>query len=633
MSGGTGDDTYVVDNAGDVVTESASAGYDQVYATVSYVLPNNVEELILAAFPGIAGISGASGPGEDPAINGTGNALNNTLYGNGAANVLDGGAGADTLAGGAGDDTYVVDNAGDVVQENGGEGADRVNASASFVLPDNVERLQLVGSAAINGTGNGLANILYPGAGNNVVTGGAGTDTIDYYYATAGVAVSLALTTAQATGGSGTDTISGIENLTGSDFNDTLTGSDANNALNGRQGADTMAGLKGNDTYLVDNAGDVVVEAANAGVDRIKTYVSYTLPTNVEQLQLLGDAAINATGNGADNTLYPSGGNNVIDGGAGTDTVDYYYATGGVTVSLATTAAQATGGSGTDTLLGIENLTGSNYADNLTGNDANNVINGRLGADTMAGGLGNDDYYVDNVADVIIEALNGGTDRVISSVTYTLPANVERLRLTGNGAVDGTGNELNNYFWAGTGNNRLDGGAGTDTVDYYYSSSGVTVSLATTAAQVTGGSGTDTLLNFENLTGSSYADNLTGSAGSNTLNGRAGSDTLTGGLGQDIFYFADALGPANVDRITDFSAVDDTIRLDDAIFTALTAGNLDAGAFAIGTGAGDALDRIIYNGSTGALYYDADGIGATSAIQFATVNTGLAMTAADFVVV
>jgi Ca2+-binding RTX toxin-like protein len=251
----------------------------------------------------------------------------------------------------------------------------------------------------------------------------------------------------------------------------------------------------------------------------------------------------------------------------------------------------------------------------------------------MAGGLGNDDYYVDNVADAVVEALNAGTDRVLSSVTYTLPANVERLRLTGSDAIDGTGNDLNNYIWAGTGNNRLDGGTGTDTVDYYYSNGVVTVSLATTAAQATGGSGSDNLLNFENLTGSNYADTLTGSGSANVLNGRFGSDTLTGGLGSDIFYFADALGSSNVDVITDFSVLDDTIRLDDAIFTALTAGNLDVGAFAIGSAAADPLDRIIYSDSTGALYYDVDGIGATSAIQFATVGTGLAMTAADFVVV
>jgi Ca2+-binding RTX toxin-like protein len=376
-----------------------------------------------------------------------------------------------------------------------------------------------------------------------------------------------------------------------------------------------------------------VQESVDAGLDRIKTYVTYTLPANVERLQLLGTAAIDGTGNTDDNILYPNGGSNVIDGGAGTDTVDYYYATGAVTVSLALATPQATGGSATDTLVSIEKVTGSNYADTLTGSDAANVIDGRLGADTMAGGGGNDDYYVDSVADVVQESGGGGTDRILSSVTYTLPDQVERLRLIGTDAIDGTGNDLNNYVWAGMGNNRLDGGAGTDTVDFYYSSGAVTVSLAIAAAQVTGGSGSDTLLSFENLTGSNYADTLIGNDANNVINGRFGSDSLTGGLGNDIFTFTTQLGASNVDTITDFSVVDDTIRLDDAVFSALATGTLAADAFVIGTGAADALDRIIYDDSTGALYYDGDGDGSGSATQFATVNTGLAMTAADFVVV
>ncbi len=131
MSGGAGDDTYVVDNAGDVVTEAASAGYDQVYAGISYVLPANVEKLYL---PGTA------------AINGTGNALNNTLYGNGAANVLDGGAGADALVGGNGNDIYYIDNVGDVVQEYSAGGSDRIFTSVSYTLPAEVEYLWLLGS-------------------------------------------------------------------------------------------------------------------------------------------------------------------------------------------------------------------------------------------------------------------------------------------------------------------------------------------------------------------------------------------------------------------------------------------------------------------------------------------------------
>jgi Ca2+-binding RTX toxin-like protein len=103
--------------------------------------------------------------------------VNNTLTGNSAANVLDGGAGADAMAGGAGDDTYIVDNIGDTVTEASGAGTDTVQSAVTLTLSANVENLNLTGTAAINGTGNTLANILSGNSANNILTGGAGNDT------------------------------------------------------------------------------------------------------------------------------------------------------------------------------------------------------------------------------------------------------------------------------------------------------------------------------------------------------------------------------------------------------------------------------------------------------------------------
>ena len=170
MSGGVGNDLYYVDNAGDVVTEGASAGTDSIYSSITYALTTNVENLTL---------TGTS------AINGTGNALNNILTGNAGANTLDGGAGmdglngglgADSMLGGAGADTYYVDNAGDVVTEEASAGIDWVNSSITYALTANVENLTLTGMSAINGTGNALDNYFTGNAGANVMDGGAGLD-------------------------------------------------------------------------------------------------------------------------------------------------------------------------------------------------------------------------------------------------------------------------------------------------------------------------------------------------------------------------------------------------------------------------------------------------------------------------
>jgi Ca2+-binding RTX toxin-like protein len=164
MLGGAGNDVYFVDNAGDVVIENANEGNDAVFSTAHFQLSENVETLVLQG---------------NADLQGYGNSQANTLFGNTGSNLLDGRVGADTMFGGAGNDVYFVDNAGDVVVENLGEGNDAVFALVDYTLAANVETLVLQGNANLNGTGNALANSIFGNSGGNVLDGGAGADVLD----------------------------------------------------------------------------------------------------------------------------------------------------------------------------------------------------------------------------------------------------------------------------------------------------------------------------------------------------------------------------------------------------------------------------------------------------------------------
>jgi VCBS repeat-containing protein len=403
MIGAAGNDTYFVDNGGDTVVENANEGTDTVNAFIHYGLPAEVENLVLQGSADLQGY---------------GNALVNTLTGNSGNNLLDGRGGADTMAGGAGDDTYFVDDGGDMVIENLGEGNDAVFSTAHFALSANVETLVLQGSADLQGYGNDdQANVLYGNAGNNL--------------------------------------------------------------LNGEAGADAMFGGAGNDVYFVDG-GDAVIENVNEGTDTVFSTTHYALSANVENLVLLGTADLQGYGNDLANALYGNTGNNILNGGTGADVMfgglgnDTYFIDGGDGVI-------ENAGEGNDTVFStthyalsanVENLVlqgsadlqgyGNDEANRIIGNAGNNILNGEGGADIMRGGAGNDVYFVDDPGDIVFENPGQGTDAVFATIDYTLTANVETLVLQGSGNLIGTGNGDDNKLFGNAGDNTLDGGAGAD---------------------------------------------------------------------------------------------------------------------------------------------------------------------------
>jgi Ca2+-binding RTX toxin-like protein len=655
MAGGLGNDVYVVDNAGDGVTEGAAAGTDLVQSAITYTLGTNLENLTLI---------GAA------AINGTGNALNNRIAGNGAGNVLDGAAGADSLIGGLGDDTYLVDNAGDAVTEAAAAGTDLVQAGVTYTLSANVENLTLTGAAAINGTGNALNNVMSGNGADNLLDGGGGADQMSgglgndtYVVDDAGDGVTEAAA-------GGTDLVQSsvthvlsaeVENLTltgagaingtGNGLANILVGNGADNVLDGGAGADQMSGGLGNDTYVVDNVGDGVTEAAAGGTDLVQSAITYTLGADLENLTLLGAAAINGTGNGLNNTLVGNAGNNLLNGGAGVDALSgglgndtYIVDAVGDTVSEALNAGTDVVQSSVSFVLGanVENLvltgiaaingTGNGLANTLTGNVANNILNGGGGADTLTGGGGNDTYIVDNAGDLVTEGAAAGTDLVQSAVSYTLGANLENLILIGAAASNGTGNALNNLITGNAANNVLDGADGVDTVSYANATAGVSVDLSQVGPQITGAAGTDTVLNFENLTGSAFADLLAGNGGANTLAGGGGNDVLIGGAGADLLSGAagsdafrfDSL--AGTDTITDFLSGTDRFEFSQA---AIRVGDgdtvIDASASVAGPGGFAVTDELVIVGGNIAGAINA--ASAAAAIGSASASYALGATA------
>jgi Ca2+-binding RTX toxin-like protein len=450
LAGGDHDDAYLVDDAGDVIVETFDGGYDSVRASGNYAIGDNVEQLTLIG----------------AAVIGTGNALDNTINGNAMANslvggegadTLDGGEGADTLEGGSDNDFYHVDNADDVIVEDGAGGYDIVHAVVDYVLGEHVEKLVLLG-AVVAGTGNAQNNLiigndlgnsltgaggddtLEGGAGGDTLTGGIGRDSLvggignDVYVVDDTDDIiddqggpedidTVRTTLADYTLGAG---LEALVILNDSRFNvaqgnglanDITTGSN-DDYLYGYGGNDTLRGGLGNDAYFVGDAGDVVIEAANSGYDSVFATVDFVLPEYVERLVFQSRQGLLGTGNSLDNSLSGWEGNDTLIGGAGNDLLS--------------------GG----------------------------IVSGNTGLDSLVGGTGNDTYVVDRDDEIVVELAGEGTDLVQSSAAnYTLSAHVENLTIIGTSGANGYGNSLGNILVGNSSGNILDGGGGNDTLD------------------------------------------------------------------------------------------------------------------------------------------------------------------------
>ena len=566
LAGGAGDDTYVVDSAGDAVVENAGEGTDEVRSAVSFTLSPNVENLVLL------------GAG---ALDATGNDLANVITGNEAANRLDGGAGIDTLIGDAGDDTYVVNVAGDLVTEAEGEGTDTIRtALGTYSLESraNVENLQYAGSLSFTGTGNSLANVLTGGSGGDSLDGGAGVDTLAGDAGDDTYVVDVAGDVVTEAAGGGTDTVrtalsayslaglANVENVqyagsvsftgTGNSLANRLSAGAGGDSLDGGAGADTLAGAAGDDTYVVDASGDVVIEAAGGGTDTVRTALdAYSLAVlaNVENLRYTGASSFTAAGNSLANMLFGGQGGDRLDGGAGVDTLAGDSGDDTYVVDVAGDVVTETAGGGTDTIrtalgayslvsLGnVENLqyagglsftgTGNSLSNQLDGGAGADLLDGGEGADTLAGGAGNDTYAVDQNGDWLVEHADGGTDLAKSAaVRFVLPDFVEELQLMGSAAISGEGNVSANKISGSVAANTLRGGGGDDTL--LGGAGNDTLAVGAGESLVEGGDGVDLLqIEWAGFAGGVFGRNIQ-KFGTGTDATYKGNYTARDGLGR-----------------------------------------------------------------------------------------------------
>jgi Ca2+-binding RTX toxin-like protein len=414
------------------------------------------------------------------------------------------------------------------------------------------------------------------------------------------------------TGGDGDDLLEGLggaDQLFGGLGVDELVGGAGGDLLDGGAGADEMTGGTGDDTYVVDDIGDTVIELGGEGTDRVRAGITYTLGSDLENLQLIGSGDINGTGNaGANqidgnsgaNTLSGAAGNDLIRGGAGDDVLnggtgsdqmqggdgeddldgaddnDRLEGGDGNDIILGGTGADILdGGADNDTLTGgagADQLLGGAGTDSLNGGAENDRLDGGTGADAMTGGTGDDIYFVDDAGDTTVEVQGEGSDIVRTVIDWTLSDHIERLILEGSADLRGTGNGLANIITGNGGANVLDGAGGNDTIN--------------------------------------------GALGADTLIGGTGADILVGGGGNDIFlvrqesvFTSSNPGGRTIetDTVSDYVIGQDSIDLSDIDAIAATAGVNDAFSL-VGAFNGNAGQMTVsFGGGVTTVLLDVDG--------------------------
>jgi Ca2+-binding RTX toxin-like protein len=467
---------------------------------------------------------------------------------------------------------------------NGDDDADVTTTGVENYTASGADGDDVVSAAGGQGTGSALAlpsslqgdqgdDSLASGLGNDTIGGGTGIDTLGFAAATAGVTVSLAVTSAQNTGGTGTDTITGIRNVEATPFDDVLTGDGQANVLSGAGGADRLAGGLGDDELSGGAGGDTVdysssTAAVTVALDQV---VQDTVGAGTDSLLgfehlIGGSAADTLSGDGGANTVRGLAGNDVVDGRAGDDALDGGAGTDTISLESARAATRIdleggrSAGDGNDSLTSLESATGSSFDDVLIGTDAANVLDGALGEDTVdySGAIGG--VTLNLQTNVVTGA--GATDTVTavehavgSIYDDVLVGNTRMNRLQG-GAGDDTLNGAG-------GSDTVEGGDGSDTADFTTAGTNVQVDLASGEAH---GRGDDVLAAIENALTGIGNDVLLGTAGPNTLDGGAGRDRIDGREGDD-----DLDGGAATDTV-DFSSSTVRVRVNLALQRALGAG-------------------------------------------------------------
>lgn len=640
-----------------------------------------------------------------------------TIIGDGDNNAIRGGLGADSLDGGAGFD--LLDHLGDStvagvrVDLSSGQATDSGGSTDTIANFENIRGTEAADTLIGDDGDNGLRGH----RGNDLLDGGFGYDTADYRNDADGAGtlpgtgdgfgVIVNLSNSAVTipgfgaetnvvvgaqrgrdGWGGTDTLVGIESARGTNVSDILIGAERalsftagglrftsteRSFLHGRYGDDTLRATSFDDGAVASYSDDIsgIVARLDLGSTVVDGFGNTDTLVNVRNIQGSDfDDLIVASADGG--WFRGRAGDDTITGGAGFDAVSYGGAAAAVLVNLALGTADD-GDGFADSLTGIDFVTGTRFADTIIGDDDGNWFFGNAGADSLAGGLGEDwvSYHSAFVGTAPVHAgvvvnlgsqtardgdgssPTGSLDRLFS-IEHAVGSHVADTLIGGAGANSLIGAEGDDSINGGLGDDAIEGGAGadtlnggggTDTVSYAGSSTGVTVSLSLVGPQVSGGdAGGDSLIGFENLAGSQGNDGLTGSAAANvimgeagadsligaagddTLIGGAGNDTLNGGNGADAFRFVSpgehGTGVAGRDRISDFLSGTDVVQVVGAAFGGLPTGVLDPGRFVSGAGAValDADDRFIFNTTTKVLSYDADGNGAGLAVQLALMN-------------